>query len=118
MAEVYGSAYVTIAADAVPNSTTGCIDGKNRRMGMPKRLLFPYNGRKGVVYVRERGMLAYQLPYHNRAKGVTPDTTVSKEVKNVLEDVCRLNATPENALSKRGWVFQERGLSPRRLHFV
>ena len=65
MAEVYGSAYVTIAADAAPNSTTGCIDGKNRRMGMPKRLPFPYNDRKGIVYVRERGMLAYQLPYHN-----------------------------------------------------
>ncbi|KAF4470501.1 het domain-containing [Fusarium albosuccineum] len=98
MAQVYANAYVTIFADAAPNSTSGFLDSPSRQA--PARFTVPYKTGllgSGVINVRTRGFLAEELPFHSWT-GNEYDSGRSK-------------------LSRRGWVFQERLLSPRTLHF-
>ncbi|KAM5383361.1 hypothetical protein ACJZ2D_002054 [Fusarium nematophilum] len=98
MAQVYANAYVTIFADAAPDSTSGFLDPPARQA--PAKFTLPYKTglfRSGVIHVRRRGFLAEELPFHSW----TTD-----------ED-----GSGRSRLSSRGWVFQERLLSPRTLHF-
>ncbi|KAF5626206.1 het domain protein [Fusarium sp. NRRL 52700] len=98
MAQVYANAHVTIFADAAPDSTSGFLSSPSRKA--PKKFAVPCkNGQSssGVVHIRERGFLAQQLPYHTWRS--------------------RRSGSGQSKLSTRGWVFQERLLSPRTLHF-
>ncbi|KAF1830820.1 HET-domain-containing protein [Decorospora gaudefroyi] len=102
MAQVYGKAYVTIAADAANNSSEGFLVTSERAKSASKSFVFSHDNHETIVRVRERGALAYQLPYHS-----IPETGATNEDQLV----------PRSKLSTRGWVFQERVLSPRTLHF-
>ncbi|KAH7176240.1 heterokaryon incompatibility protein-domain-containing protein [Dactylonectria macrodidyma] len=98
MAQVYANAYVTIFADAAPDSTSGFLDPPPREA--PAKFTVPYKTglfRSGAIHVRRRGFLAEELPFHTW----TTDQDDSGRSR----------------LSSRGWVFQERLLSPRTLHF-
>ncbi|KAH7212095.1 heterokaryon incompatibility protein-domain-containing protein [Fusarium oxysporum] len=98
MAQVYANAYVTIFADAAPDSISGFLSPPSRKA--PQRFVVPCNNDQsgsGVVHIRERGFLAQQLPYHTWNS--------------------RRSGSGQSKLSTRGWVFQERLLSPRTLHF-
>ncbi|KAF5985533.1 het domain-containing protein [Fusarium coicis] len=97
MAQVYANAHVTIFADAAPDSTSGFLSPPSRKA--PQRFVVQCkNGQSSssVVHIRERGFLAQQLPFHSWS---------------------RRSGLGQSKLSTRGWVFQERLLSPRTLHF-
>ncbi|UPK91972.1 hypothetical protein LCI18_002907 [Fusarium solani-melongenae] len=97
MAQVYANAYVTIFADAAPDSTSGFLDPPSR--DATPRFNVPFKTQdleEGVLHIRTRGFLAEELPFH---------TWTTKGGKG------------RSKLSTRGWVFQERLLSPRTLHF-
>ncbi|KAI8725699.1 HET domain-containing protein [Fusarium sp. LHS14.1] len=97
MAQVYANAYVTIFADAAPDSTSGFLDAPSR--DATPRFNVPFKTQdleEGVLHIRSRGFLAEELPYH---------AWTTKGGKG------------RSKLSTRGWVFQERLLSPRTLHF-
>lgn len=97
MAQVYANAYVTIFADAAPDSTSGFLDSPSREPTAMFSIPFmTQNLDEGVLHIRERGFLAEELPFH---------TWTTKRDKG------------RSKLSTRGWVFQERLLSPRTLHF-
>ncbi|RKL02350.1 hypothetical protein BFJ71_g4800 [Fusarium oxysporum] len=98
MAQVYANAYMTIFADAAPDSMSGFLSPPSRKA--PQRFVVPCKNDQsgsGVVHIRERGFLAQQLPYHTWNS--------------------RRSGSGQSKLSTRGWVFQERLLSPRTLHF-
>ncbi|KAF4453693.1 hypothetical protein F53441_3702 [Fusarium austroafricanum] len=99
MAQVYSNAYVTIFSDAAPDSTTGFLNSPSREP--PKRYTVPYKtdmSGPGVFHMRRRGFLVQELPFHSLGD------------KNI--------GSGQSKLSTRGWVFQERLLSPRTLHFA
>lgn len=113
MAQVYTNALVTISADAAPDSTTGFLDAPAReapprftlqyRQSEKKSTAFSFGSSSSssssseVVYLRQRGFLAEELPFHTW-------TTAPSD-------------SGRSKLASRGWVFQERILSPRTLHF-
>ncbi|CAO2657610.1 Nn.00g037360.m01.CDS01 [Neocucurbitaria sp. VM-36] len=121
MASVYGNSYVTISADAANDSRTGFLEGSRRYMNEPKGVFFDYMGKQGMVWVRERGALAYQLPFHDWTPPINSNLTMIgswNETVHVPEHICRgPKMVPTSPLSLRGWVFQERVLPPRTLHF-
>ncbi|KAM6508065.1 hypothetical protein FSOLCH5_013264 [Fusarium solani] len=97
MSQVYANAHVTIFADAAPDSTSGFLDPPSR--DATPRFNVPFKTQdleEGVLHIRTRGFLAEELPFH---------TWTTKGGKG------------RSKLSTRGWVFQERLLSPRTLHF-
>jgi hypothetical protein len=103
MAHVYANAHITIAADAAADSFSGFLTAPSRQVPPQKSIC--YNDGQGVsshpgpgvIHVRKRGFLAEELPFHCWA---SPDKTSGR-----------------SKLSTRGWVFQERLLSPRTVHF-
>ncbi|RGP66177.1 hypothetical protein FSPOR_6797 [Fusarium sporotrichioides] len=98
MAQVYANSYVTIFADAAQDSTTGFLAPPSRKA--PQRFVVPFqNGTSGsgIVHIRRRGYLAQELPFHSWSN--------------------TRYGSGQSKLSTRGWVFQERLLSPRTLHF-
>jgi hypothetical protein len=103
IAAVYGNSYVTISADAVEDSTVVFLNGSNRYRLASTAVPFACSDQGGAVWAGERGKLAYQLPYHDWP--VPSDPPIPVEYP------------PTSLLSTRGWVFQERILSPRTLHF-
>jgi Heterokaryon incompatibility protein (HET) len=125
MASVYSSAYVTIAADAASNSSQGFLNHSNRQLSAAVPVTYEGVTEHSQIWVRERGGLGYQLPFHDWAdqespfaRGKEPSFSEDKEeVMKVLNKVCRAGENPKSRLSTRGWVFQERALSPRTLHF-
>lgn len=79
--------------------------------------------RTHIVHVRQRGSLAYQLPYHDFFPGYPWKRNSSASVLNSLPadspQVWDPNfRTMRSKLSTRAWAFQERLLSPRTLHFA
>ncbi|KAF4333464.1 het domain protein [Fusarium beomiforme] len=98
MAQVYANAYVTIFADAAQDSTAGFLAPPSRKA--PDRFVVPYENDpsgSGTIHIRRRGFLARELPYHTWSNSG--------------------HGSGQSKLSTRGWVFQERLLSPRTLHF-
>ena len=72
-----------------------------------------------VIYVREKGDLALMLPYHDWIDGgptYAPSETRYLDSDDSEDDESQ--ALPYSRLSTRGWVFQERILAPRTLHFA
>ncbi|KAH7381556.1 heterokaryon incompatibility protein-domain-containing protein [Pyrenochaeta sp. MPI-SDFR-AT-0127] len=114
MAKVYGGSYVTIAADAAKNTNAGFLDGSRRHLHTPKAVTFVHNGEKGKILVRQRSPIA-NVPIHDwrplRDTKLIHWPQVREHLGHLLmeERFCPLLA--------RGWVFQERVLSPRTLHF-
>jgi len=120
MAKIYENAYVTISADAAEDSFAGFLRPPARVIR--PTFSVPYsttdeNGQElhGEIRVRERGKLAIMLPYHDWLTQEDPkanksDLMSSPEAKEAYWG-------PQSRLSTRGWVFQERCLAPRTLHF-
>lgn len=95
MAGIYGNAHLTISADAASDSTRGFLNRPGRQFNAAVAVQYHGMAADAPIWVRERGALGYQLPFH----------------------ACRVGEAPTSKLSTRGWVFQERVLSPRTLHF-
>lgn len=107
MNQVYSQALFTIVADAAEDSTSGFLQPPARQAKETSVVHYDLGAAaaendpacRGVVHVRERGELAFQLPYHD-----------FRESSRSEEPIC-------SKLSTRAWAFQERLLSPRTLHF-
>jgi hypothetical protein len=120
MASVYGQSYVTVSADAAEHSDVGFLNGANRHRFASSSVPFSRHGQTGNVLVRERGALAYELPFHDWPEPVSPSST-SSEIpelpRNILRYFAQESNPPRSARSKRGWAFQEHILAPRTLYF-
>lgn len=146
MARVYGGALVTISADAAASSAQGFLAHADRERYRPVRVPRGDDDgdgdddqEGGGIWARERGVLAYQAPFHGWAADakVHSDRSdqrrheflasvrtrrggdASRAVGRVLDRFCSQskNTPPHSQLATRGWVFQERVLAPRTLHF-
>jgi hypothetical protein len=106
MATIYGNSYITLAADAAKDSTTGFLNGAHRGRYAAKAIPFSCGGHEGTVWIRERGALCHQLPYHdwNSPKdSLRPLETVAGEA---IRARCEVARRPQSALSTRAWVRQ------------
>lgn len=103
MASVYGQSYVTISADAAENSSVGFLDGAHRQRFKSRSVPFSGKGQIGDVLVRERGALAYELPYHDwpEKSDPCPPTILPPDHRRLSSD--SNSDLPRSALSKRGW---------------
>ncbi|KAH7079269.1 heterokaryon incompatibility protein-domain-containing protein [Paraphoma chrysanthemicola] len=117
MATIYGNSYVTLAADAAEDSTTGFLKGLHRNRYASKPVPFSYNGCEGRVWIRERGALCHQLPYHDWNSPRDVLRTLDSVADEAVHPRCEAARRPQSTLSTRAWAFQERVLSPRTLHF-
>ena len=95
MSSIYTDALVTIAADGSEDSKGGCFIGKDRLHTLAHLDCAGPEGERREVKVR--------------FQGIRPDG-------NSISHANRLR--PRSKLSTRGWVLQERLLSPRTLHFT
>ncbi|KAM0324923.1 hypothetical protein ACHAQA_007889 [Verticillium albo-atrum] len=115
MANIYENAVVTISADAATCSTDGFLSKSTRQTKDHAVVTYVIPDAAGGpditgdVCVRERGTLGLLLPYHGlsgaRSQGKTDQVWTDEP------------DAPRSVLSTRGWVFQERILAPRTLHF-
>ena len=99
LASVYGSAYVTIAADAASNSSQGFLNHPNRQLSAPVPVTYEGITEENLIWVRERGALGYQLPFHDWTGKVSPFT----------------GRDPPSFLKKRGESLRRQGESHRGL---
>jgi Heterokaryon incompatibility protein (HET) len=126
MAEVYENAFVTISADAAMDSQTGFLNKPAQLLGPSASVPYELNnvlGRsyKGIMHIREKGPLMRQIPVHGWHPGtiilkppLPKDTGSSDQIPPCLQ---AQDDAAASKLSTRGWVLQERLLSPRTLHF-
>ena len=122
MALVYENSYVTIAADAAVDSTTGFLASPARRPAPMVSIECATNNneKKSIIHVREKGALAWQTPFHSWDPNSTKLFGESSDVNGVMYNPSTVFAdcmAPRSKLSTRGWVFQERILAPRTLHY-
>jgi len=120
MASVYGQSYLTISADAAEHSDAGFLHGENRHRFASSSVPFNHHGQTGSVLVRERGALAYELPFHDWTRPISQSHAplqISRVPENLRRYFNQDTNPPQSALSKRGWAFQERILAPRTLYF-
>jgi hypothetical protein len=130
MASVYENAYLTISADAASDCQAGFLAKPARKFGRCVSVPFDLQDSrrqrvKGMLYLREKGPLMRQLPVHGwRPASMLEGPPLPKiSSKNAVEapaiPPCLLviEEAPTSRLSTRGWVMQERMLSPRSLHF-
>lgn len=113
MAYIYENAFVTIAADAAVDSRTGFLNPPARHLALVIGIEYQKeNKTTGCVYVREKGALAWQVPYHSWHFGTMASPNSGRQAYSMPK------SPPRSKLSTRGWVFQERILSPRTLYFA
>ncbi|KAH9903601.1 heterokaryon incompatibility protein-domain-containing protein [Xylariomycetidae sp. FL2044] len=112
MDQVYSQALFTIMADAAGDSFAGFLEPPSRNVRKTSVITCDLpstdTSSQASVHVRQRGDLAFQLPYHDfHSDGPWSDPWEKKEEELI----------PRSKLSTRAWAFQERLLSPRTLHF-
>ncbi|KAF2118243.1 heterokaryon incompatibility protein-domain-containing protein [Lophiotrema nucula] len=95
MAEIYKNATVNIAATGARDSSMGIFSERNTRAVSPARVRLYWEGQASMGIERHQGKDCLLIP--------------SSMCESQIES---------SALSQRGWVFQERLLSPRILHFT
>ncbi|THV44903.1 hypothetical protein BGAL_0559g00030 [Botrytis galanthina] len=116
MDRVYSQALFTIVADAANNSSSGFLEPPTRNSRKTSIVTCDFTTSTSTtslsiaIHVRERGELAFQLPYHDFHSNSDMEQ-ISCAFPNKPETVIR------SKLSTRAWAFQERLLSPRTLHF-
>jgi hypothetical protein len=126
MATVYENAFVAISADAAVDCQAGFLDKPARLVGPSASV--PYElgnvlGRswKGIMHIREKGPLMRQMPVHGWHPGtLILEPPLQKGAGSSDQIPVCLQAQDDAAVSKlstRGWVLQERLLSPRTLYF-
>jgi hypothetical protein len=103
MKEVYANSTCTIAATWGDNSSTGCFVERDPLLISPSKITTAWTGR---AEDRVTKMLAAST-----GRGVSNDSLL------VLERDAWHRQIEHGALNRRGWVVQERLLSPRVLHF-
>ncbi|KAK8017326.1 hypothetical protein PG993_013652, partial [Apiospora rasikravindrae] len=91
MADIYQNAYITLGATAAASGSIGLFPQKSRWSKEPRLQVAQSAGHAVSIGVR-RGLSHWTYPMSEKLAG-------------------------ENPLLARGWVFQERLLSPRVLHF-
>lgn len=117
MDQVYSQALFTIVADAAENSSSGFLKPQARNVRKASAItcdlssLTERSASPITVHVRERGDLAFQLPYHDFYPGGPWGGDPFRSNFDIKERLIR------SKLSTRAWAFQERLLSPRTLHF-
>ena len=114
MANVYSNSFLTISADAATNSFTKFLNAPARTVPPAKSITYSIcdsDGARaaGSIYVRAKGALAQELPFH-----VFRDENSNALIRDYLAGQA---SGVRSKLSTRGWVLQERLLSPRTLHF-
>jgi hypothetical protein len=126
MANVYQNAYVTISADAAVDCHSGFLEQPARTVGpsgsVPYELKNVLGGTwKGIMHVREKGPLMRQLPVHGWHPGTIitqpPLQKKTDSIAPIPSCLMSQDEAPASKLSTRGWVLQERLLSPRTLYF-
>ena len=126
MAKVYENANITISADAAKGSFEGFLSLPSRSVRASETIQYYHSTATGAgeyctIHVRQRGKLGLMLPYH--------DWMEESDIRSTTEDPRWLplasrddepeyREQPYSRLSTRGWVFQERLLAPRTLHFA
>ena len=108
MANIYAAAYVTMAADAAEDCYTGFLRPEGKRHGQATKVECQRNGNYSAVRVRQKGVLAWPLPYHENAQLLGTNARIFEATDD---------AAFRSKLSTRAWAFQERLLSERTLHF-
>ncbi|PVH85902.1 HET-domain-containing protein [Cadophora sp. DSE1049] len=114
MASVYSNSLVTISADAATDSFTGFLSAPARTVIPAKQIMYSVPDidqaeRTSSIYVRAKGTLAQELAFH---------TFREENSTSLIRGYLANQETGlRSKLSTRGWVFQERILSPRTLHF-
>lgn len=100
MGAVYANSFVTIAADGAPDGRTGCfVAGEGRMSNQALIQCHDSDNRLLEVYVRRQGF-----------RGSPDDSSHTAGPRG--------ERPKRSKLSTRGWVLQERLLSPRILHFT
>lgn len=126
MDQVYSQALFTIVADAASDSYSGFLQPPARRVKDTKVVRYDLGadvgGGKptshGFVHVRERGELAFQLPYHDHYPEGSTRLNPEGSDWSHAQSLDKTGLPPRRSkLSTRAWAFQERLLSPRTLHF-
>lgn len=108
MAEVYGCSLLTIAADASDDSFGGCFNARSVTQahlvtGIAK------DARDGSLAVEVKS----QMANGHVSSVVFLEPTLRDTLKGLTPAPCR-----NSPLMERGWVFQEKLLSPRIIHFT
>lgn len=104
MSEVYTFGMFTIAADTGPDSTTGLFNADKERRSTIATLQAPsFHAGNDKVEV------------HMRRSGTRMINDIAHTYSQSTFDPAGIEASP---LSKRAWVFQERLLSTKTLHFT
>jgi hypothetical protein len=119
MDQVYSQALFTIVADAAENSSSGFLEPRARSVRKTSVINCDVSATADkkvssvTVHVRERGDLAFQLPYHDSY----PYGHGNSHSELFHYDSSKTKPPIRSKLSTRAWAFQERLLSPRTLHF-
>lgn len=128
MAGIYERADICISADAALNCYTGFLGAPGRQPGPHANVSYDFPGSghdySGTMCVREVGLINHQLPFHGWEAGniiqeLRPldQPFPAGQVPSCLKGRKSEWLETKSKLSTRGWVYQERMMSRRSLHF-